>query len=103
MALGKTVSELEESLSDAELREWVAFYEKHPFGPDTAWLQTGTIAATVVNVARGFAGKSGGKTISPVDFIPKFGAKPKKGFRAEFFNMFGGRIRGSEIPDKGGA
>ena len=53
LALGRTVNELEYSLSSSELMEWVALYELEPFGVgrdnDHAAMQTAMLA----NINRG--------------------------------------------------
>ncbi len=66
LALGKTVGELSEELSDAEFQEWMSFYRMEPFGEDRADLRAGIIAATIVNVQRG----KKGRPVKPTDFMP---------------------------------
>ena len=48
MALGRTVGELEASLSAAELREWIAFYNIDPWGEQRADLRMARIAWAVL-------------------------------------------------------
>ncbi len=66
LALGKTVGELSEELSDAELQEWMAFYRLEPFGEERADLRAGIVAATVANANRG----KRGRVLKPTDFMP---------------------------------
>jgi len=60
-----------------EFVDWQAYYLLEPFGGDTAFLQSGIIAATIANV-----NKAKGKTASlPSDFMPDFKKRfetPKK-------------------------
>ena len=81
--MGKTVGELSEELSDAELHEWMAFYRLEPFGEERADLRAGIVASTVYNVNRG----KKGRVLKPTDFMPllkvdqqrgKMGSRPKK-------------------------
>ena len=50
MALGRTVGELEASLSAAELREWIAFYRIDPWGEQRADLRMARIVWAVLQV-----------------------------------------------------
>ena len=61
LALGRTVQELGDSLSSAELAEWVAFWSIEPFGD--LWRQTGSICCTTALV-------NGNKFSKPEDFMP---------------------------------
>jgi len=90
------VAELEDTLSNVELNEWVAFYSIEPFGSEIEWLRVGTIAATMVNVARGFSGKKGGAT--PMSFVPKFATPSGKKSRSRLIRQnlietFGDRVK----------
>jgi hypothetical protein len=65
LVLGKTVGELERQLSAFELSEWMAIYEREPFGDVRADLRAGIIAREVR------AGLSTGKSkVTPMDFMP---------------------------------
>ncbi len=64
--MGKTVGELSEEISDAELQEWMAFYRLEPFGEERADLRAGIVASTVANVNRGKKGRA----LKPTDFMP---------------------------------
>lgn len=66
-----TVSQLLGSTTSAELVEWLAFYEREPFGPERGDLQAGIVAATVANVNRD--AKRQRKPYSAQDFMPAFG------------------------------
>lgn len=61
------MAELEASLSEAELREWIAFYGMEPFGEQASYYRTGIVASLIYNTNRG----KGGKTMKPADFMPK--------------------------------
>lgn len=52
MALGRTVAELDASLSASELMEWMAFYELEPFGPIRDNMHAAQIASLLYNVNR---------------------------------------------------
>ena len=49
LALGRTVSELEQTLGSGELSEWKAYYLIEPFGQERDNWNTAMIAATVAN------------------------------------------------------
>ncbi len=66
LALGKTVGQLSEEMSDKELHDWMAFYRLEPFGDERADLRAGIIASTVANSNRG----KRGETRKPTDFMP---------------------------------
>ena len=53
LALGRTVGELDQTLSSTELSYWMAFYSLHPFGSDRDGIHSAIIAATIANVNRG--------------------------------------------------
>lgn len=53
MALGRTVSELDNTLTSSELSYWMAFYNLKPFGADRDNIHSAIIAATIANVNRG--------------------------------------------------
>lgn len=65
LVLGRTVAELEETLSSRELSEWIAFYAMEPFGEQRADLRSAIIAATVANCHR-----VSGTAFQPADFMP---------------------------------
>lgn len=51
LALGRTVAELEASLSTDEFAEWMAYWQLEPFGPEIDDQRAGTIAAATYNCA----------------------------------------------------
>lgn len=62
--LGRTVAELEESMTSGELAEWMAFdMFHHPIG--NPWRQTGVLASAILAP---HCGK--GKVPKPEDFVP---------------------------------
>ncbi len=68
LALGKTVSELGQSLSYKEFRQWCAYYQIEPWGEYRADLRTGILAATVSNIFSAYAGTE--QQAQPIDFMP---------------------------------
>lgn len=53
LALGRTVQELDNTLSSTELSYWIAYYSLHPFGSDRDNIHSAIISATIANVNRG--------------------------------------------------
>jgi hypothetical protein len=70
LALGRTVAELEETMSGRELTEWMAYDSLEPFGEQRADLRSGIVASTIANCHR-----SRGPAFKPQDFMP-FVEKP---------------------------
>lgn len=68
LALGKTVSELRATLSNAEFQEWCLYFQIEPFGESRADLRNGIVAATIQNVYSAWVG--GEQTARPADFMP---------------------------------
>jgi hypothetical protein len=66
LKMGRTVAELQRSMSSAEFGEWVAFYSIEPFGDRIDDLRSGVIASTVANVNRG----KDAPIVRPLDLIP---------------------------------
>lgn len=64
LALGRTVAELEASLSQRELLEWAEFYSIDPFGGFRADIQTGILSTVIASVI------GGNKRAKPSDFMP---------------------------------
>ena len=50
LKMGRTVQELEYSMSSVEFSQWLAFYDLEPFGPQAEGLQLGIIAALINNI-----------------------------------------------------
>ena len=69
--LGRTVEELQATLTTRELMNWIAFYELDPWGERRADLRAGIVASTTYNMQRG---KS--KALKASDFMPDF--EPQK-------------------------
>lgn len=69
MALGRTVSELEHTMSYAEMQEWISFYNAEPFQEDRQEIQ---LAMMMSVMAASFGNK-----IDPTEFMIT-GKKPKK-------------------------
>lgn len=53
LALGRTVAELEASLSSSEFTEWMRFYRENPFGTWRDNWHSAQIAALLFNANRG--------------------------------------------------
>lgn len=68
LALGKTVSELGQSLTYSEFRQWCAFYQIEPWGDYRADLRAGIVASTVKNIQAWYAGDA--QDWQPIDFMP---------------------------------
>jgi len=65
VALGKTVGELQRSLTPTELAEWMAFYKLYPFGEEAMdWRISGMQATLAQTVAKK------GKTYQAKQFLP---------------------------------
>jgi hypothetical protein len=96
LALGRTVAELEASISEKELRDWVDFYAVEPWGEQPAWWRTGTIAALLSNIHRD---PKKSDPFTPLDFVPKDPSAEKtngldsRRVRAEMVEVFGTRIK----------
>jgi hypothetical protein len=73
LKLGRTVRELERTLSNAELAEWVAYYDVNPWDEWRADLRAGIVASTLANVHSSKKGK-----FKPRDFMVDFS---KRGHR----------------------
>jgi len=52
LALGRTVQELDNTMTSTELSYWLAFYGLHPFGSERDNIHSAVIAATVANTSR---------------------------------------------------
>ena len=76
LALGRTVAELEETMSSRELTEWIAFNAIQPFGDTRADLRSAIIASTVANCHR-----TSGTPFKVADFMP-YEEKPKNDVEA---------------------
>lgn len=63
--LGRTVGELEETLSAREFVEWNAYFQIEPFGTHRDNIHAGIIASAIYNVNRG----KHSPAINPGDFI----------------------------------
>ena len=81
MALGRTVSELDHSLSSSELTEWMAYYRLEPFG---AWRDNWHMAQLTALLRNVNLGK--GKPASKVsDFMWHDEVAKKDSEQASFF------------------
>lgn len=75
--MGRTVGELEATMTSSEYRHWMAFYQLYPFGPERDNLHAAIIASTVANVHRG----RNQQPVKPDDFMLKtHDDRPNKGF-----------------------
>jgi len=69
--LGRTVAELEQQISEAELTEWMGFHLLEPWGCEVEDWRAAMIAATVANGYRD--PKRRRKPYEPKDFMPQRG------------------------------
>lgn len=74
LALGRTVAELQSSMSSPEFNQWMAYYKLSPFGEDRADLRAGIIASTTANMHK----KKGTKPFAPRDFMLDFMGRKKE-------------------------
>lgn len=65
--LGCSISEAMDRVDSNEFTQWIAFYNKEPFGYHVENFRMGVIASTVANVA---PRKRGTKALKPSDFYP---------------------------------
>lgn len=81
MALGKSVSELLESMDAQELTAWMAYDRIEPFGESRADMRTAAQTTALLNVQR----KRGSDPLKPSDFMPQYDKRylPKKSNGAE--------------------
>lgn len=68
LALGKTVSELGQSLTYNEFRQWCTFYQIEPWGDYRADLRAAHIAAAVKNLHAATFNET--QDWEPADFMP---------------------------------
>lgn len=90
------MAELEDSISEPELRKWQTFYGLEPWGSDVEFYRTGIIASMIGNTAA--MRKPGAKAFTPADFMPKPKQAPTSGLdpkrvRASLFEAFGDRLK----------
>lgn len=71
MALGRTVGELEQTISSTELQEWIEYYNLEPFGVDRNEIQLASLSYMLAS----FMGNTKAKT---TDFMPSHHEKPKQ-------------------------
>lgn len=63
-------------MGHSEFVEWMAFYQREPFGETRADIQMSVLAATVANVNR----KKGSPSVKPSKFLPDWwedGSRPE--------------------------
>jgi hypothetical protein len=53
LALGRTISEIDNEMSSAEFSDWIQFYSMHPFGSERDNLHAAIIATLIGNANRG--------------------------------------------------
>lgn len=63
MALGRTVAELEHSISETELSEWAEYYKLEPFMADRSEIQIAQLSHMVASFM-------GNKNLDVTDFMP---------------------------------
>lgn len=67
--MGRTVAELNDSISSDEIAEWAAYYQIDPFGSIRGDMQAGIITSNLMNIHL----KKGATPLKPQDFMPRFG------------------------------
>lgn len=67
LGLGKSVTEIEQTMTSREIGEWMAYFRNHPWGEERADMRAGTIASTIANVNRD---PNKGRPFTPKDFMP---------------------------------
>ena len=63
-----TVQQLLRQMDARELTDWIAFWQREPWGDERADLRSGIVAAAATNV---WAGR--GRQATPRDFMPRCG------------------------------
>lgn len=63
-----------ESMSSAELSEWMAYYIVEPFGPETQYIGPAITSTVLANVNR----KKGSQKYEVGQFMPKFAGAQKQ-------------------------
>jgi len=93
--LGRTVSELEEELSSAELTEWIALLSIEPWGPyRDDYLSSVTAWASL---------SPWSKEIKLADLIPKWGQQEQElpiEQQIEFMKCLGGKVQNGKLLDR---
>jgi hypothetical protein len=69
LRLGRTVSELLDTIDAAELQEWFAFYELDPWTTDRQDAHAAMICSTIARV--------NGADLPPSAFMPEYGPEPE--------------------------
>lgn len=96
--LGRTVAELEQTLTSQELTEWMAYYRVEPFGPWRDDYRAGQVMALYANSKRG----KGGKAFRASDFIPRWRRSTPEEIAESvkrWFTAFGGSNERRPSPD----
>jgi hypothetical protein len=88
--LGKTVAEIEDTMSGAELLEWMEYENIEPFGAWRDNWHTSIIASILANANR----KSGSAPIKMADFMYVDSETTKERRDAEMLAFLEGKVRG---------
>ena len=67
LALGRTVSEIEQDMPSSELTEWLAYYRLEPFGQERDNWHSATLASILVNTNR----RKNTPAVPPSEFMYK--------------------------------
>lgn len=74
------MAELEATISECELREWMAYAaDEGPFGPERADLGVGVIASTLININQ----PKGKQPVKATDLAPKYPRQVREHQRRE--------------------
>lgn len=74
LSLGRTVAELERTLSAREFVEWMEVYRIEPFGEEAAFLRSGIVSSTIANCNRG----PNQEAFCATDFMPFYREEEEK-------------------------
>lgn len=77
------MAELESTLTNSELTEWLAYNRIEPFGSEMEDYRAGIVASTIANVNR----SKGQKAFTPKDFMP-FAEKEKSSVSQDVIKLF---------------
>jgi len=92
--LGRSVADLEDSLTLGEIEEWMHYCSRRPFGERAAWIRHGQLMALLANVHR----DPKRPPFKPTDFIPQWHEARVDGtdsdlVRGKFLSVFGERVK----------
>lgn len=93
LALGRTVAEIEQSMSASELVEWMEFSAREPFGANRENIHFAMLCALIANVNRG----KNTQPFKPQDFMLVDPVEQKAKQQSSFLAF----LRANSKPSKG--